>query len=94
METRYVLRRNIISTVCKRDESHLQNLMILRFWILLRKLVKSMVKLEKYTKNTKSFKDKHTLKAKSSRKNLPLIDVLSEALDDEDDTTPCTMCHL
>ncbi|MDI1494709.1 MAG: hypothetical protein K8823_15 [Cenarchaeum symbiont of Oopsacas minuta] len=34
------------------------------------------------------------LKAKSSRKNLPLIDVLSEALDDEDDTTPCTMCHL
>ena len=34
------------------------------------------------------------LKAKSSRKNLPLIDVLSEALDDEDDVKPCTMCHL
>ena len=34
------------------------------------------------------------LKAKSSRKNLPLMDVLSEALDDEDDTKPCTMCHL
>ena len=34
------------------------------------------------------------LKAKSSRKNLPLIDVLSEALNDEDDVKPCTMCHL
>ena len=31
---------------------------------------------------------------KKRRKNLPLVNVLSDALDDEDDTTPCTMCHL
>ena len=37
---------------------------------------------------------KALLKAKSSRKNLPLVDVLSEALDDDDDVKPCTMCHL
>ena len=37
---------------------------------------------------------KALLKAKSSRKNLPLVDVLSEALDDDDDEKPCTMCHL
>ena len=28
------------------------------------------------------------------RKNLPLVNVLSDTLDDEDDATPCTMCHL
>ena len=28
------------------------------------------------------------------RKNLPLVDVLSDVLDDEDETTPCTACHL
>lgn len=33
-------------------------------------------------------------KAKASRKNLPLVEVLTEALDDDDETTPCTMCHL
>lgn len=33
-------------------------------------------------------------RAKSKRKNLPLVDVLADALDDEDETTPCTMCHL
>jgi len=33
-------------------------------------------------------------KAKSRRKNLPLVDVLTGVLDDEDETTPCTMCHL
>ena len=37
---------------------------------------------------------KALLKVKSSRKNLPLVDVLSEALDDDDDVKPCTMCHL
>ena len=37
---------------------------------------------------------KALLKAKSSRKNIPLVDVLSEALDDDDDEKPCTMCHL
>ena len=34
------------------------------------------------------------LKAKSSRKNIPLANVLSEALDDDDDAQACTMCHL
>ena len=34
-------------------------------------------------------------RAKSKRKNLPLVDVLSDALDDDDDeSTPCTVCHL
>ena len=33
-------------------------------------------------------------KAKSKRKNLPLVDVLADALDDDDETTPCTVCHL
>jgi 3'-phosphoadenosine 5'-phosphosulfate sulfotransferase (PAPS reductase)/FAD synthetase len=28
------------------------------------------------------------------RRNLPLIEVLGEALDDEDDTLPCQICHL
>ena len=33
-------------------------------------------------------------KAKTKRKNLPLVDVLADALDDDDETTPCTVCHL
>ena len=33
-------------------------------------------------------------KAKFKRKNLPLVDVLAEALDGEDEKTPCTVCHL
>ncbi len=33
-------------------------------------------------------------RAKKRRKNLPLIEVLSDALDDDDETTPCTVCHL
>ena len=33
-------------------------------------------------------------RARKSRKNLPLIEVLSDALDDDDETTPCTVCHL
>jgi len=32
--------------------------------------------------------------AKRSPKNLPLIDVLSEALDDEDDNAGCAVCHI
>lgn len=32
--------------------------------------------------------------AKKRRKNLPLIEVLSDALDEDDDTPPCQMCHL
>ena len=31
---------------------------------------------------------------KKRRKNLPLVNVLSDTLDDEDDTIPCTICHL
>lgn len=33
-------------------------------------------------------------KAKAKRKNLPLVDVLANALDDDDEKTPCTVCHL
>lgn len=33
-------------------------------------------------------------RAKKRRKNLPLIEVLSDALDDDDETTPCAVCHL
>ncbi len=33
-------------------------------------------------------------RSKAKRKNLPLVDVLADALDDEDETTPCTVCHL
>ena len=33
-------------------------------------------------------------KIKEKRKNLPLVDVLSDALDEDDEKTPCTMCHL
>lgn len=33
-------------------------------------------------------------RAKKRRKNLPLIEVLSDALDDDDEATPCTVCHL
>ena len=33
-------------------------------------------------------------RVKSKRKNLPLIEVFSDALDDDDESTPCTMCHL
>ena len=32
--------------------------------------------------------------ARAKRKNLPLVEVLSDALDDDDETTPCTVCHL
>lgn len=32
--------------------------------------------------------------AKRKRKNLPLVNVLSEALDDEEEGSMCTMCHL
>ena len=32
--------------------------------------------------------------AKKKRKNLPLVSVLSEALDEEDEGSMCTMCHL
>ena len=45
----------------------------------------------------KEIEEKHklaVLKAKSIKKNRPLVDVLSDALDDEDDIKPCTMCHL
>lgn len=38
--------------------------------------------------------EKSLKRAKTSRKNLPLVDVLAEALDDEDDSSPCTVCHL
>ncbi len=32
--------------------------------------------------------------ANKRRKNLPLMEVLSDALDDDDDTPPCQVCHL
>ncbi|ABK77274.1 3'-phosphoadenosine 5'-phosphosulfate sulfotransferase (PAPS reductase)/FAD synthetase [Cenarchaeum symbiosum A] len=38
--------------------------------------------------------EKSLKKAKEKRKNVPLMDVLSDALDDDDDKTPCTVCHL
>ena len=38
--------------------------------------------------------EENIARAKSKRKNLPLIDVLSDALDEDDETTPCTACHL
>lgn len=41
------------------------------------------------TRHTESMK-----RAEKRRKNLPLIEVLSDALDDDDETTPCTVCHL
>ena len=45
----------------------------------------------------KDIEEKHKLallRAKSIKKNRPLVDVLSDALDDENDVNPCTMCHL
>lgn len=33
-------------------------------------------------------------RARGNRRNLPLIEVLSEALDEDDDTTPCHVCAL
>ena len=33
-------------------------------------------------------------RANKTRKNIPLIEVLSNALDEDDDTTPCTVCAL
>jgi 3'-phosphoadenosine 5'-phosphosulfate sulfotransferase (PAPS reductase)/FAD synthetase len=33
-------------------------------------------------------------RATKRRSNLPLIDVLSDALDEDDDTEPCQVCHL
>ena len=41
--------------------------------------------------------DKHKAsleKAKENRKNRPLSEVLSEALDEDDDASPCTMCNM
>jgi 3'-phosphoadenosine 5'-phosphosulfate sulfotransferase (PAPS reductase)/FAD synthetase len=34
------------------------------------------------------------LRAKSNRRNIPLIEVLADALDDDDDTQACTVCAL
>jgi hypothetical protein len=33
-------------------------------------------------------------RAGRERANLPLIEVLSDALDDDDDTAPCLACNL
>ncbi len=33
-------------------------------------------------------------RVKAKRKNLPLVDVLADALDDGDEKSPCTVCHL
>lgn len=38
--------------------------------------------------------EKSLRRAKAKRKNLPLVDVLVDALDDDDEKTPCTVCHL
>lgn len=38
--------------------------------------------------------EKSLKRAESKRKNLPLVDVLSEALDDEEESSSCTMCHV
>ena len=42
--------------------------------------------MERHEKSLKS--------AKQKRKNLPLVSVLSDTLDDEDEGSLCTMCHL
>ena len=33
-------------------------------------------------------------RANKSRKNIPLVESLADALDEDDDTTPCTVCAL
>ena len=33
-------------------------------------------------------------RAKTTRRNIPLIEVLAGALDEDDDTEPCTVCAL
>ena len=33
-------------------------------------------------------------RAHSTRANIPLVEALAEALDEDDDTAPCTVCHL
>ena len=33
-------------------------------------------------------------RAKKRRSNVPLSEVLADALDEDDETTPCTVCHL
>ena len=38
--------------------------------------------------------DENIARTKAKRKNLPLVDVLADALDDDDEKTPCTVCHL
>jgi len=38
--------------------------------------------------------EENVRRAKSRRRNLPLVDVLSEARDDEDESASCTMCHV
>lgn len=38
--------------------------------------------------------EKSLMRAKAKKRNLPLVDVLADALDDDDEKTPCTVCHL
>ena len=78
------LRRSIISAVAKEMKitSKSNNIEILD---IVGKLVKNMAKLQKYTKNTKSFKDKHTLKIRDAIINATepdtlLFDLLPHAL--------------
>ena len=33
-------------------------------------------------------------RVRAKRRNLPLVEVLADALDDDDETTPCAVCHL
>ncbi len=78
------LRRSIITAVAKEMEitSKSNNVEILD---IVGKLVKTIVKLQKYTKHTKSFKDKHTLKVRDAIINATepdtlLFDLLPQAL--------------
>ena len=41
-----------------------------------------------------SRREENINKAKLKRKNSPLVDVLSDALDEDDEKTPCAVCHL
>jgi hypothetical protein len=46
---------------------------------------------------SQEIKEKHEIamrRESDKRANLPLVDVLTEVLDDEDDTIPCLVCHL
>lgn len=53
--------------------------------------------LEELRDRADEIRTKHTAaveRERTSRRNLPLIDALSDVLDDEDDATGCNVCHV